>query len=283
MIAMSELAYLNGKFSPISEARVSIEDRGFQFGDGVYEVLVVYAGNPFLLDRHLARLRCSIDAIGLRGFDVDPLAEIIRDGLRRSELNDAMVYIQITRGVAPRSHVFPKNPVPTVVMTFKPLPKVADEVRRRGLKVVTAVDNRWPNCYIKTITLLPNVLAKNAAISVGADDAIYVTSDGFVRECTSANVFAVRDEALLLPPRNESILHGVTQGFLLECAEGIGIRTQEAPVHIDALRQANEVFLCSTLNEVLGIVEIDGKPVGDGAVGKTTAALFTEFRRRARG
>lgn len=279
---MAELAYLNGNFLPIAEARVSIEDRGFQFGDGIYEVLVVYAGRPFLSDRHLARLRSSAGAIGIRGFDARPLDEIVREGLRRSELSDAVVYIQITRGIAPRSHVIANGLVPTVVMTFKPLPQVSEEVRRRGLKVMTTIDNRWANCYIKAITLLPNVLAKNNAVAQGLDDAIFLTADCFIRECTSANVFAVCERSLLLPPRDGSVLHGVTQGFLLECAEGIGVPTIEAPIHVDALRKADEVFLCSTLTEVLGIVEIDGMPVGVGSVGKITGSLFAEFRRRSR-
>lgn len=279
---MGELAYLNGEFLPITEARVSIEDRGFQFGDGVYEVLVAYAGKPFLMDRHLARLRRSAGAIGIREYGTRPLDEVILEGVRRCDLQDAMIYIEVTRGTAPRSHIIAKGLTPTVVITFKPLPIIADEVRERGLKVMTTLDTRWAHCYIKAITLLPNVLAKNEAIGRGLDDVIFVTADGQVRECTSSNVFMVADDVLFLPPRDQSVLHGVTQGFLLECAESIGLPVREETIRIDELREADEVFLSSTLAEVLGIVEIDGQTVGHGSVGRVTRSLFAEFRRRSR-
>jgi len=280
---MPELAFVNGAFLPIHDAKVSIEDRGFQFGDGVYEVIVVYDGKPFLLDRHLSRLRRSAAGIGLEyDFDAQPIAPLIDEGVRRAELRDAMVYIQLTRGAAPRSHVIPPKISPTVVMTFKALPLIADDVRARGLKIMTTLDNRWADCHIKAITLLPNVLAKNAALARGFDDAIFVTKEGQVRECTSSNVFMVKGGALIMPPRDHSILHGVTQGFLMECAAEIAVPVEEERFHIDSMRAAEEVFLCSTLTEVLGIVQIDAAVISDGHVGKTTQRLFTEFRRRSR-
>lgn len=280
---MPELAYVNGKFSPIGEAVVSVEDRGFQFGDGVYEVVAAYRGRPFLLDRHLARMRRSCEAIRIAyDFSTGEIESIVHEGLRRSEIADAAVYLQITRGVAPRSHVIPQSITPTVVMTIRPLPQIPNEVRRRGLRAMTMLDNRWPNCYIKAVTLLPNVLAKNDALAKGFDEAIYVTSDGEVRECTSANVFVVDRGKLLFPPLNESILHGVTLGFILECARGLGIDVTEGRVTLDALRRADEVFLSSTMSEVLGITFVDHRPIADGHVGPMTIAIFDEFRRRSR-
>ncbi len=280
---MPEIAYVNGKFSPIGEAVVSVEDRGFQFGDGIYEVIAAYADEPFLLDRHLARMRRSADAIKIPfDFDGTNIESIVRDGLHRSGIREAAVYLQITRGVAPRSHVIPKGMTPTLVMTIRPLPQISDDLRRRGLRAMTMLDNRWPNCYIKAVTLLPNILAKNEAMARGFDEAIYLTAEGDVRECTSANVFIAREGKLVFPPLNESILHGVTLSFILECARGIGVQVREGAFDIDALRQADEVFLSSTMSEVLGITSIDNKQVGDGKVGSITQRIFSEFRSRSR-
>ncbi len=280
---MKELAYVNGLFSPIVDARVSIEDRGFQFGDGVYEVVAVYNGRPFLLDRHLRRLRNSLDAISLRyDFSAAPLEPIILDGLRQSQLRDALVYIQITRGAAPRSHVVPKNLKPTVVMTFKPLPEVSADLRRRGASLMTTPDSRWSRCFVKAITLLPNVLARNEAVDRGFDDAVFVAADGTVRECTSANIFLIRDDTVVTPPLTESILHGVTQSFLMDCADGIGMRVTEEAFDVPALSAANEVFISSTSLEVLAVTRLDGRPIADGTLGKRTIRLWEEFRARSR-
>ena len=280
---MTELAYVNGVFGPIREAKVSIEDRGFQFGDGVYEVIAAYDGRPFLLDRHLARLQRSAAAIGLvYEFDSRPLEPIIAQGLSRSGFGDAMVYIQLTRGVAPRSHDIPPSLEPTVVMTFKPLPRVPEKLQTRGARVMTTLDPRWKNCYIKAITLLPNVLAKHEALERGYDDAIFVTPAGAVRECTAANVLAVCDGVLRLPTRAESILQGVMQSFLLECAAAIGIPVDESTLQVETLRAADEVFMSSTVVEILGITEIDDHPVGTGSVGPVTLRLLETFRSHAR-
>jgi D-alanine transaminase len=280
---MPELACVNGVFSSIADARVSIEDRGFQFGDGVYEVVAAYNRRPFLLDRHMRRLRTSLDAIALPyDFDASPLEPILLEGLRRSEFADALIYIQITRGAAPRSHVIPKGIRPTVVMTFKPLPAVPDDLRRRGAHLMTTPDTRWANCYVKAITLLPNILAKNGALHRGFDDAVFVSAAGEVRECTSANIFMVREDAVIIPPLTESILHGVTQGFLRECAAAVGLPMVEESFTADALRRADEVFISSTATEVLAVTRLDGQPIGDGTVGPRTQLLFNEFRTRSR-
>jgi len=279
---MGELAYVNGVFGGVGEAKVSIEDRGFQFGDAIYEVIVAYGGRLFLLERHMQRLRRSAAGIALSyDFDGRPLEPIIVEGLRRSELGDALIYIQLTRGVAPRSHVVPAGLTPTVVMTFKPLLPLAGDFRTRGAKVIRALDTRWANCYIKATTLLPNVLAKNDALRRGYDDVIFVTADGEVRECTAANIFLVKGGHLLFPPRNESILHGVTQGFLIECAEAIGVSVREEPIPVESLRRAEEVFMSGTAAEVLAITSIDDRAVGDGRVGPITQRLYDEFLRRA--
>jgi len=280
---MPELAYLNGEFMPVSEAKVSIEDRGFQFGDGVYEVIVAYAGRLFLPEQHMHRLRRSAGAIGLDyPFDSAPLEPVIAEGLRRSGFRDALVYIQLTRGAAPRSHALPSGLKPTVVMTFKTLPVVPEALRERGLRVMTTTDMRWATCYIKAITLLPNILARNEALRRGYDDAIFVTKDGEVRECTSANLFIAVEGELIIPPRTEAILHGVTQAFLLECAAGIGVPVREQAFNVAALRAADEVFMSGTTVECLAITSVDGTPIADGRAGPITKRLHEEFSRRVR-
>lgn len=281
--AMTELAYVNGAFSPLADAKVSVEDRGFQFGDGVYEVLVAYDRRLFLPQAHYQRLRRSAVAIGLE-FDFNRCLfdSIIHEGLERSELQDALVYIQLTRGAAARSLVIPPGVQPTLVVTFRPLPVIPADYRRRGARVMTTRDSRWTNCYIKAITLLPNVLARNEALRQGFDDAIFVSPDGSVRECTAANLLFVCNGGIVVPPRDGSILHGVTQDFVMECTTAIGLQIGERRVDVATLQGADEVLMCSTTVEVLGITSIDGVAVGDGRVGPTTQRLFDEFRLRSR-
>ena len=281
---MPELAYLNGVFCAIGEAKVSIEDRGFQFGDGIYEVVVAYEGRIFELAPHMERLRRSAAAIELDyDFDAHPLEPMLLEGLKRCGFVDAMIYVQMTRGVASRTHAVPPGITPTVVMTFKPLPAVAEDLRRRGARVVTMPDTRWSNSFVKAITLLPNVLARTQALRRGYDDVIFVSSTGEVRECTSANVFIVRNGALKFPPRTESVLHGITQRYLLACAESADIAVHEEPFDVQALRSADEVFMSSTAVEILAVTSIDDRPVGSGQIGPVTAKMHEAFVAQARG
>lgn len=281
---MPELAYVNGTFQPIHEARIPIEDRGFQFGHGVYEVIVSYDRRLFMPEEHMQRLRTSAKAAGVSyDFERKPLLPIVEEGIARSGFPDAMVYIQLTAGVSPRTHLCPPDLEPSVIMTFKPKPVLADELRRRGARVLTVRDDRWSQCYIKAITLLPNVLAKTEAVRQGCDDAVFVTESGEARECTSANLFIVKDGHVRFPPRNHSVLHGITQRFILQCAEAVGVPMEEAVISVDALRSADEVFMSSTIVEVLGITAIDGAPVGTGRVGLITEKLHEAFVAGVRG
>lgn len=278
---MPEIAYVNGRFTPIAEATVSIEDRGMQFGDGVYEVIVAYGGRLFQVESHMQRLRRSAAGIGLDyDFDKKPLEDVLREGLERCGFDDAMIYIQLTRGTAPRVHLIPEGMEPTVIMTFKPRPIASEKALRRGLKVMTTPESRWAKCYIKAITLLPNILARTEAHRQGYDDAIFVTEKGEVRECTSSNIFIVTGTVLRFPPRTEAVLHGVTQNFLFDCAAAIDLEMREEAFDVDTLRGADEVFMSSTSHEVAGVTSIDGKPVSDGQVGAITKRLHAEFRRR---
>jgi len=280
---MSELAYVNGVFCPIADAKVSVEDRGFQFGDAVYEVAVSYDGRFFQLSEHLARLKRSAAAIRLDyDFEARPLEPIIHEGLQRSGLRDAVVYIQLTRGAAPRTHVLQTPVEPTLVMTFRPRSRLPEELRRRGAHVITITDERWANCYVKAVTLLPNVLARYQAIDRGCDDAVFVSPAGEVRECTAANIFVVRGQRILTPPRTDAVLHGITQRFVMSCAEALGFAVEESHLFVPDLLSAAEVFMSSTTAEILGITMIDGKPVGDGKVGPITTQVHAEFVRRTR-
>lgn len=280
---MQELACVNGKFGPIGEATVSIEDRGFQFGDGVYEVIVAYGGRLFLFDAHMDRLQRSLSAIGMHeSLDVASLRMILEEGVKRSAFPDTMAYIQITRGVAPRNHAVPNELTPTIIVTFKELTPLPEALRQSGARVMTTPEIRWAKCFIKAITLLPNCMAKTQAQRQGLDEAIFVTSDGFVREATTANVYIVNGDVIRTPKRNDSILHGCTQGFLAECARAVGSRFEETDIRIEELRAADEVFLSSTRIEVLGVREIDGQAIGGGATGAVTRRLYDEFSVRSR-
>jgi len=276
---MPEIAYVNGVFSAIADARVSIEDRGFQFGDGVYEVLISRGGKPFLLDRHLARLRQSLAGIKIEfEWEKHPLEPVIREGLRRCEFTEAMVYVQITRGAASRSHLPPANLTPTVVMTFKPVPVYSAELRARGLSLMTTPDIRWANCYIKAVTLLPNVLAKAEAARQGFDDVLFVSASGEVRESSTSNVFYFVKGRLRFPPRTHSVLHGVTQSFLIECAESIGLEPREEFVTVPSLQRADEVFLSATTFDVMPVTSVDRVPIAGGRPGPLTRQLYETFR-----
>ena len=280
---MTELAYVNGVWSPLKEAWVSVDDRGFLFGDAIYEVVAAYDGRPFLLGEHLHRLQRSATAIGLDlGRIPHPLEAAIFEGVRRCGMNHTLVYIQVTRGAGPRSHAIPDGMIPTVVMTFRPLPIVPQDLRRRGARVVTTIDTRWTNCYVKAVTLLPNVLAKTEAVRRGYDDAIFITESGEVRECTASNLFVVHGDSITIPPRTESILRGVTQGFLLDSAAAIGFDTKEGVCRVEKLLRASEVFMSGTTVEALGITSIDDRPVGDGRVGPVTQRMYEEFCSQVR-
>jgi D-alanine transaminase len=277
---MSELAYVNGEFCALADAKVSIEDRGFQFADGVYEVVVAHGGRPFRLDEHLTRLAKSLGSIGLAfDFRQHRIQEVILEGIARTGFDRTLVYLQITRGAAPRSHVVPPETQPTVVMTFKPLPPPSAELRANGVAVRTTEETRWTRCHIKSTSLLPNVMAKNAAVRDGCFDAIFVTPEGEVREATAANVFVVKDGEMRTPPKSQFILHGVTRAFILECAAEAGVPAREIRITLEDLKGADEMFISSSTMDILPVTRLNDQPVGDGRVGPETKKLQEQFRR----
>ena len=281
---MGEIAYVNGTFCDLPRARVSVEDRGFQFADSVYEGITTYGGEPFLLVEHLRRLRNSARAIHLPvPLSDEKFTELVREGVRRSGYHQVHIYMQLTRGAASRSHAFPTGAQPTVVMTFKAAIRVPADVRAQGVALMSRPDNRWGWCNVKTVMLLPNVLAKQEALERGVYDALFVGHDQVVYEASSSNVFLVRGGEVWTPQRSEKILPGITCDYIVESLRRLGIRGGWSVVHLNDLLEADEVFLAGTTTETLGVVSIDGKPIGDGSVGPVTRRLYEElFASRAR-
>jgi D-alanine transaminase len=276
---MPEIAYVNGEYCDIADAKVSVEDRGFQFADGVYEVIVAMDGRPFRLEPHLERLKRSAEGIALEiDFERLNLCGMIDEGIRRSGFKDVMIYLQVTRGVASRDHVHPDGLEPTVVATFKPKPVYDPALRARGVALQTVADIRWQMCWVKSIALLPNVVLKNAARRAGFHDAIIVGADGNVRETTCTNVFMVKEGVLHTPPATDRILHGITRGFIVECAQSIDIPCKEADMTVPDLLAADEVFISSTTVDVMPVTSIDGKTIGTGRPGPIVGRLLDCFR-----
>jgi D-alanine transaminase len=274
---MPDIAFINGRFLPWEEATVSIDDRGFQFGDAVYEVIRTYRGSPFELIAHLARLDRSARELSLR----QPYTSLqwtrwIQQGLSLAGYQDAKIYIQLTRGAAPREHSFPSDILPTVVMTIRKFHPLAPEVRRAGVSACTREDLRWGRCDIKSVNLLANVLAREEAKKAGVFETILVR-DGLVMEGALSNVMAVHDGLVVTAPEGPRILSGVTRTVVLELAKKDDIAIEERFMPIDFLYRADEVFLTGTTLEVLGVVQIDGQTIGSGQPGPLTKMLAARW------
>jgi D-alanine transaminase len=272
------LVYLNGDFLPPAEARISAFDRGFIFGDGVYEVIPVYGGRLFRLPQHLARLDASLREIRLR----NPLAPaewqaVFRRLIDAVASRDQYIYLQVTRGVAPRDHAFPDGVTPTVFAYSQPLKTPPAEQIAQGVAAVTLADIRWRRCDIKAIALLANAMLRSEAIAAGAAEAILIR-DGFMTEGSASNIFVVKDGELLTPPKGPFILPGITRDLVLELAAAHGVPHRERGLREDELRRADEVLLTSSTKEILAITRLDGQPVGGGRPGPMHARLLTLYR-----
>ena len=263
---------------PLAEATVPVEDRGYQFADAVYEVLRTYGGRLFAVDEHLERLWQSMAAIQLEHeFTRDGMRNVIEEALRRAAFPEAMVYLQISRGVARRHRGLPAGVNPTLVLTVRALPD-ATALRQRGITCITVPDQRWGRCDIKSVGLLANVLAYQAARRAGANDAIFVEADGTVNEATAGNVFLFRGGTLVTPAQGPKLLDGITRGKLLRAAQGAGIAAAERRVTKDDLFAAEEMFLSSTTAEAVPVLAVDGQPIGTGQPGPLTTHLYDQFR-----
>lgn len=276
------LAYLNGSFLPRSAATISVEDRGFVFGDGVYEVWRAVRGRLFETDRHLVRLLHGLGELRIalpESLESSRLAEIADRLLAESDLTEgeATLYVEVTRGAAPRTHQFPANvTTPTIYMTvnrFTP----AEELRARGAAAITIPDIRWLRCDIKSLQLLPNVLGKQAAVERGAVDALMVR-DGMVTEGSHANFMGVVGGVIRTHPTNHLILPGITRAVVLEIAAGLGVPVVEEPIGESELARLDEAFLTGTTTDVMPIVRMNDRPIGTGTPGPITSRLVTEFR-----
>ena len=276
---MPEIAYVNGRFCPLAEAVVSVEDRGYQFADGVYEVVATYGGCPYALEPHLARLQGNLEALHLP-LDICEygLRAKLMEGIERSGFGETLVYIQVTRGVAPRRHEFPAVPVaPTVVMTFKELHRLPQDLYDRGVEVISTADLRWKRCDIKSIALLPNILAKQAAAQVGAFEALLVDAEGRVTEGASTTAFCIQAGRLYTAPIGPHILPSITRGILLDLARKLGLPIDEEFCMLEQFKAADEVFLAGTTTEAMPVVQIDDAIIGDGAPRPITRQIRAAF------
>lgn len=263
-------AYLNGQFLPLSEARISPLDRGFLYSDGVYEVIPVYSRYPFRIDEHLSRLQHSLDGIRLPNPHTDDeWRRLILRLIADTAFDDQLLYIQVTRGAdVKRDPCFPKGVPQTVFMFTAPLVPPSAAQREKGVAAITAPDIRWSRCDLKTVALLPNVLTRELAVDAGCAETIMIR-DGYLTEGSSTNVFVVKNGVILTPPQDHLILPGITCNVVLELARAHHAPIEVRPVGEAELRNADELWITSSTKEVLGVVTLDGRPVGHGdAAGK---------------
>ena len=282
---MSRIAYVNGRYLPQQAATVHVEDRGYQFSDGVYEVCEVRGGRIIDQRRHLARLKRSLDELRIdMPMSEAALATVMRECVRRNRVRDGIIYLQITRGVARRDHAFPPPGTrPSVVIIAHGLDAVGNErIAADGVAVITVPDNRWLRVDIKSISLLPNVLAKQAARERGAKEAWFVDAEGNVTEGSSSNAWIVtKGGKVVTRPADHGILRGITRTVLIEVISAQGLQLEERPFTVEEAYGAREAFLTSASQIVMPVVRIDEHPVGNGAPGSIATALRAEFHRHA--
>ena len=275
--------YLNGQFMPLAEAKVPVLDRGFVFGDGVYELVPVYSGKPFRLDDHLRRLQSSLDGIRLQNpHGVETWRALILRLIESQDFADQSIYIQVTRGVAPRDHAFPLNVSPSVFMFVQPLVPASAEQKAAGVCAVTAADNRWLRCDIKAISLLANILLRQQAVDADCAETVMLR-DGFLTEGAASNIFMVKQGVLLAPPPSNLMLTGVTYDVVLELAAANGIPHEIRGISAAEVRAADELWMTSSTKEIMPIVKLDGVAVGAGVPGpmaRQMDALYQTFKQQ---
>jgi len=276
------MVFLNGKFMPVEEARVPVLDRGFIFGDGVYELVPVYSRVPFRMDEHLARLERSLAAVRIRNpYSRAEWRDILLKVVEKQPFEDQGIYFQVTRGVAKRDHAFPKDVAPTVFVMSNPLTCPPKSLVESGAIAVTAVDDRWHHCDIKSISLIGNCLLRQVSVDAGAVETI-LFRDGKLTEASASNVFVVRQGVILSPPKSNLILPGITYDVVKELAQGAKLPFEFRDVSEAEVRGADEIWVTSSSKEVLAIVKLDGKPVGAGVPGPVFAhmyRLYQEFKK----
>ena len=275
---MGEIVFLNGKFVPHDKALIHVEDRANLFADGVYEVIRYYDSKPFLMGAHLKRLKYSCEGLRLSmPYDLNYIAKQADEVVKRNGLKEALLYLQISRGKAPRNHAFPEKSDPTLFMFARPFIKNLPEYKKNGVSCITVTDKRWELCNYKTVALLANVLAKQEAVDAGCYEAILVRN-GIVTEGSSSNVFVVRENQLYTHPKSGHILPGITRDVVIELAKNLDLVVSEEPFTASSMDLADEVFITSTAVEVLPVVTIDSKNVAMGVVGPVALSLDAAFQ-----
>lgn len=274
------IGFINGEFVTLEASVIPIEERGHQFGDGVYEVIKTYDGLPFLLDEHLDRLEKSCSGIHLAmPYSRLEIKEIINKGLAKTDITTGQIYLQITRGIASRNHLFPSSDIPSsMTMTIKPMRHIPEEHYVTGVDTQLLPDERWMNCHIKSLNLLPNILAKQEAHNNQKFEAILV-QDNYVTESTSSNVFVVKNNTLYTTPLSSNILPGITRQTILKLAKDLNIELVEENFTVDFLKNADEAFLTSTLIEVMPIRAIDDAIIGSKIPGVITKKLSQAYTK----
>jgi D-alanine transaminase len=274
----SQIVYLNGSFLPIGEARIPVLDRGFIYGDGVYEVIPAYRRAPFRMPHHLRRLQASLDGIRLGNpMDDEAWDRLVRDLVARQPFDDQSVYLQVTRGVAKRDHAFPKGVPATVFMMSNPLTLPSREQVEHGVAVVTADDNRWLRCDLKTTSLVGNVLMRQHAADHDAIETV-MFRDGWLTEASASNVLIVRGGGIVAPPKDHQILPGITYDATLEFARAAGMRMEIRPVRREEALAADEMWISSSTKEVLAVTTVDGKPFSGGEPGPMFRRMYAVFQ-----
>jgi D-alanine transaminase len=275
---MSDLVYLNGDYLPLAEARIPVLDRGFIFGDGVYEVIPVYDRRPFRLEHHLDRLQHSLDGIRLANpHSPAQWQALIAPIVEAADWEDQGIYLQVTRGPAPRDHAFPARAVPTVFIMAMALTAPPASVVAEGVAAMTAPDNRWLRCDLKTTSLLANVLLCQGSLEAGCAEAILIR-DGMLTEGASSSVFVVKDGVILAPPHSNLVLPGITYDVVLELAAQAGITVAVRPIRESELASADEIWLTSSTKEITAVTRLDGRPVGDGRPGPLFRRLHGAYQ-----
>lgn len=272
------LAYFNERFIRLDEPVLPVEERGLQFGDGVYEMIRLYRGVPFTLKEHLARLEQSAQSVMLvLPKTVEEIAAVVKAGIEQTGIGDGTVYIQVTRGTAPRNHLFPEGVSSNLYIIWKEGVPALDKERAEGVRVFTFPDERWNNCYIKSICLLPNILAKEKAYQRGGHEAIFIR-DSEVKEGTSTNLFVVKDGVFKTPMTDQSILNGITRQKIIEILKKHDIPVLETRLTMEDIEVADEVMITSTTQEVVPVVKVNDGLVGSGKPGAHFQKLMAWFQ-----
>jgi D-alanine transaminase len=272
------LANVNGVQMPLDEVKIPVLDRGFLLGDSVYEVIRVYQGRPWLMQEHLRRLAHSLEAIRIQGIDLERLQQRALQTIAAGPFREATIYIQITRGVAPRTHAFPTKAMPLELLYVREFADSYVEAREKGTAVITQPDMRWGRCDIKSTNLLANVLAAQAAKEAGCLEALLVLPDGTLTEGTHTSFFGVLDGTVLTAPNSNDILPGITRSLILRLSARGGIPVREQVLKQDDLSRVSEVFLTGTTTEVMPVIRVDERPIDHGQPGPVTRRLQKVYR-----